>query len=122
MLSWQLLQQASAAFQQGRLGEAEDLCAQVLQVVPEDALAHYLIALAKAGLQRNEEALAHYEAALAAKPQMAEAWNNRGSLLWGMGRLDAALESYDRALALVPHVPGLWQNHAHPRQSQRLFR
>ena len=108
----QILQQAGAAFQQGRLGEAESLCAQVLAAAPQDAFAHYVMALVKAGLGNTDQALSHYDAALAANPAMAEAWNNRGSLLWGLGRLDAALESYDRALALMPQVAGLWQNRA----------
>jgi tetratricopeptide (TPR) repeat protein len=93
MLSWELLQQASAALQQGRLDEAEGLCAQVLEATPRDAFAHYLMAVGQAALQRNDDALAHYDAALAVNPAMAEAWNNRGSLLWGMGRLEAALET-----------------------------
>ena len=108
----QILQQAGAAFQQGRLGEAESLCAQVLAAAPQDAFAHYVMALVKAGLGNTDQALAHYDAALAVNPAMAEAWNNRGSLLWGQGCLDAALESYDRALALMPQVAGLWQNRA----------
>jgi protein O-GlcNAc transferase len=108
----QILQQAGAAFQQGRLGEAENLCTQVLAAAPQDGFAHYVMALVKAGLGCPDQALAHYDAALAANPAMAEAWNNRGSLLWGQGRLEAALESYDRALALLPQVAGLWQNRA----------
>ncbi|HKQ09737.1 MAG TPA: tetratricopeptide repeat protein [Rhizomicrobium sp.] len=113
MFSAQLLQQAGAALQQGRLGEAESLCARVLQAAPQDAAAQYQMALVKAALQRTDEALAHYDAALAANPAMVEAWNNRGSLLWDRGRLEAALESYDRAIVLRPDVPGLWQNRAH---------
>ena len=109
----QLLEQAGAAFQQGRLGEAESLCARVLEAAPADAFAHYLMALIATSLQRTDDALTHYDAALATNPAMAEAWNNRGSLLWNMGRLDAALESYDRALGLVPDAAGLWQNRAH---------
>ena len=95
----QRLQQAGAALQQGHLGEAESLCTQVLDATPQDAFAHYLMALVKTGLGHTDLALGHYDAALAANPAMAEAWNNRGSLLWSLGRLEAALESYDHALA-----------------------
>jgi protein O-GlcNAc transferase len=111
-LSAQLLQQAGTALQQGRLDEAESLCAEVLKAAPRDAPAHYQMARTKSAQGRSDDALAHYDAALTANPALVEAWNNRGSLLWGMGRLDGALESYDRALGLMPGVPGLWQNRA----------
>ena len=110
--SAQLLLQAQAAFAHGKLEEAESLCAQILKAAPRDAVAHYQMGLVKTALQRTDDALIHYDAALAANPAMAEAWNNRGSLLWNMGRLDEALESFDRTLVLMPGAPGPWQNRA----------
>ena len=48
------------------------------------------------------EALASYDAALALKPDYAEAHNNRGNALLDLNRTDDALASFEQALALKP--------------------
>jgi tetratricopeptide (TPR) repeat protein len=53
-------------------------------------------------LRRFEEALASYDAALAARPDYAEALANRGATLYELARFDAASASYEQAIALCP--------------------
>ena len=54
-------------------------------------------------LKRLDEALASHERTIALKPDHAEAYNNRGIVLFELGRLDEALASYARAIALKPN-------------------
>jgi tetratricopeptide (TPR) repeat protein len=49
-----------------------------------------------------DEAVASYHKALAIKPDFAEAHNNLGSALRGLGKLDEAVASYHKALAIKP--------------------
>jgi protein O-GlcNAc transferase len=62
----------------------------------------YEQALAQHKANRLEEAVAGYGAALALKPDFAEALYNRGVALWALGRLEEALASTERASALTP--------------------
>jgi predicted O-linked N-acetylglucosamine transferase (SPINDLY family) len=62
---------------------------------------------------RFEEALALLDAAVAAEPNRAPLWNNRGAALAAMKRFDAAYESFGRALALEPEFAGARANRAH---------
>ena len=39
---------------------------------------------------------------LATNPEIAEAWNNKGVALYGLGRSEEALQSYDRCLSTDP--------------------
>lgn len=71
---------------------------EALRRDPENATAHFNLASLLAG----EEALAHAEAALAARPQDAEARALRARLLRDAGRLAEALPEYARAVELAP--------------------
>ncbi len=51
---------------------------------------------------RHEAALLGYERALELQPDYADAWFNRGNVLYELNRPKAALQSYNRAIALRP--------------------
>ena len=53
-------------------------------------------------LERLDEAIASYNKALAIKPDYAEAHNNLGIALWGLGKPDDAVASYHNALSIKP--------------------
>ena len=98
----QALQQATAAYQQGRFADAQALCERILRASPRQ-----LDALNLAGalaMQRRDPAAAleHFTRAAEAEPRFVEAFSNRGVALQALGRWAEALESYDRALALSP--------------------
>lgn len=69
--------------------------------------------------RKFEEALEIFDRALAANPEIPEAWNNRGVALYGLGRLDEALQSYDRCLALDAENLDALRNKAFLLRSQR---
>jgi tetratricopeptide (TPR) repeat protein len=50
----------------------------------------------------SREALAEYREALAQAPNLSEAWNQRGIVLFHVGHLDAGLRAVERAVALDP--------------------
>ncbi len=51
---------------------------------------------------RLEEALAACDPVIAVRPDLADAFNLRGSLLWRLGRHDAALDAFNIALSIAP--------------------
>jgi tetratricopeptide (TPR) repeat protein len=93
---------AVAAYQCGRLGEADDLARAILGVRPDYFDALHLIAVINARQRRFGEALASYDQALAVQRDHAGALCNRGVTLHELKRFDEALASYDRAVAVRP--------------------
>ncbi len=96
----EVMQRAVAAYQHGRLREADELARAILSVKADYFDALHLIAVISAQQRRFDEALASYDRAVALRPDHAEALCNRGATLHELKRFDEALASYDRALAL----------------------
>jgi predicted O-linked N-acetylglucosamine transferase (SPINDLY family) len=59
--------------------------------------------VARMSLHRFDDALADFDAIIAADPENAGAWNNRGCTLQGMNRNDEALACFEKASALKPN-------------------
>lgn len=59
--------------------------------------------------RQHKEALALLDALLAAHPDFAEAWNQRASVYWQMGRYDESMADCRRVLELNPQHYGAWQ-------------
>ena len=97
-----LLTNAVALHQAGRLGEAEKVYQQVLDIQSDqfDSLHHLGIIL----FQRGDPAAAvtQIDRALKRKPDDPAALNNRGNALLALRRFEDAVASYDRALAAQP--------------------
>ncbi|WP_293330454.1 tetratricopeptide repeat protein [Microcoleus sp. CAWBG58] len=55
-------------------------------------------------------AIASYDKALEFKPDLHEAWYNRGNALGNLGRLEEAIASYDKALEIKPDKHEAWYN------------
>ena len=88
--------------QRGNFTAGWSLVAQALKLDPRDDWAHLHIGYALLELKRYEEALASCDRALAIKPAIPEALNNRGIALLGLARYGEAIDSFDRALAIRP--------------------
>src|SRR5213596_2339758 len=58
-------------------------------------------ALARKG--RSDEAMVHYEEALRLQPYYADAYYNRGNVLFAKGRIDEAIADWEKALELQPN-------------------
>ena len=74
------------------------------------AEAHYARGQTLSLLKRWSEALEAFEAAIAARPDYADAWNLHGAMLHEMGEDYDALESFRRALELQPNYPDVHSN------------
>ncbi len=57
-----------------------------------------------------EAAIASYDKAVEFKPDLHQAWNNRGNALGKLGRYEAAIASYDKAVEIKPDYHQAWYN------------
>src|SRR5581483_1465655 len=94
------LEQAVGFFRQRRLGEAEMVCARILQVSPDHFDTLNFLGVVRLQNGRFAEALAAFDRACALQPQSPSAHMNRGIALAELGRLSEALGEFDRALAV----------------------
>jgi protein O-GlcNAc transferase len=98
MDSRQLIQSALGLHQQGRLDQAAEIYAQVLQQEPGNFAALQLMGALRGQQGRNVEALKLLEAALEQQPGDFGALANYGQALMASGRHQDALGIFDRAL------------------------
>jgi tetratricopeptide (TPR) repeat protein len=89
---------------------AADLFARAVTLAPQDAEAHYNLAIALGGLDRNEEAIEHYRRAIALAPDHAKAHSNLGGALAAGNRHAEAEDACRAALALDPDSPTACNN------------
>ena len=98
----QLLQQAMALHQAGRLDEAGPLYVRVLDTAPGDYPALHLLGMLRLQQGRLPEALGLMEQALKVQPGAPDTLANIGLVLSAMGRHDEALAALDRVVAARP--------------------
>jgi protein O-GlcNAc transferase len=108
MSEGELLNQALALHQQGRLADAERLYLAAIEAAPQDAAAPHLLGVVRAQQGRNREALELMTAALKLRPDAPEILSNYGNVLRTEGRAAEALASFDRAIALKPDYVAAW--------------
>ena len=99
-LGWKVL--GAVLKQTGRISESLAASQKSVQLIPQDAGAHYNLGFILQELGRLEEAEASYTQAIELKPDYAEARNNLGATVQELGRLDEAEASYIQAIALKP--------------------
>ena len=61
-------------------------------------------------IERYEEVIASYDQAIKIKPDLYEAWSNRGVALSNLGRNEEAIASYDQAIKFKPDYHKAWSN------------
>ncbi len=109
----QLFAQGWALHQQQQLPEALALYAQVLQLQPSHFDALHLSGIVAAQTRDLPRAREWMTQAIAAQPQHAVAYVNRGAVLQDLGQWLDALADYDSALARQPGQPGEADSHNH---------
>jgi len=92
------------------------------RTLPRDAAAaHYEAALRFVDLGRDEDASKRLDAAIAARPDFAEAFSLGGYVLERSGRPETAMRFYRRALELKADLPAAWSNLAKLLRKQGAF-
>jgi Flp pilus assembly protein TadD len=89
----------------GAFAGARDDCARYLEARPDDALAHYLLGLACAGLGENDRAASAYRRAAELDERDPRPRNNLADLLARQGDLDGALAAAQEAYRLDEKNP-----------------
>jgi tetratricopeptide (TPR) repeat protein len=93
-----MLDHAFAAYNTGKLTEAERLCQRIITAEHNCFDALHILAVVQSRLGKKEEALASYDRALQLRPDYTEMLYNLGITLHELKRPEEALASYDRAL------------------------
>src|SRR5208337_1458595 len=91
-----ICQRALGLHQESRLGEAELLFQQALQLQPRHFQALHLLGIIAAQTERPERAVEWLQQAVLCNPQSAAAHNNRGNVLCRLNRYEEALVSFER--------------------------
>jgi protein O-GlcNAc transferase len=99
------LRRALAAFQSGKLDEAERLSRAVVSAKPNLFDAWHLLGFVQAAMKRSEKAMQSYDRALALRSDIAEVHVNRGAVLQDLDRFEEALAAYQKAIALKSSYP-----------------
>jgi tetratricopeptide (TPR) repeat protein len=99
------LDEAAAAFEQGRTDEADQKLNSVLKSHPTDLRALLLKGAVLDSLKRWGEAESYYQRALKLAPHSAQALNNVANHYLASGDRGRAREFYLQAVALDPHHP-----------------
>jgi tetratricopeptide (TPR) repeat protein len=101
---------AAHLYKIGRLEDAAQICAVILQEQHENFEALHLLGVIRWTQGRLQEALNLQETALAAKPESYGANTYIGVILAGLGRFEEAIHSYRRALAIKPDYAEVHNN------------
>jgi tetratricopeptide (TPR) repeat protein len=95
-----LLKQADDAFAAQKFNDAYALYVQVLQRNPKDDKILTSLGICSLELKDSPRGIAWIDQALAINPNNSLAWEKRGELVMGQGRLKEAIPYFDKSLAL----------------------
>jgi predicted O-linked N-acetylglucosamine transferase (SPINDLY family) len=101
---------AVAHFQAGRMGTAEEVCRQVLQVDPNQPDAWHLLGIIAHQSGQHALAVECILRAIAVRPQVADYRSNLAAAYHALGRLDEAVACCRQALQLQPELPAAHNN------------
>jgi tetratricopeptide (TPR) repeat protein len=104
------IEQAIAAHQAGRLGEAETLYRQVLARNPRDFDALHMLGIIHAQRDDYKEAERLLRGALAVDDKVPPCLHNYGNVLSKLERYEEAVAIYNKALALAPDYAPLYSD------------
>lgn len=76
----------------------------------KEAEYYYHLALDNQHKEHPERVLEYFDRAIAAHPNYAEAWNEKGNFLDFQGRCEEAVQCYDKAIKLDPGSAEAWFN------------
>ena len=89
-------------YQAGRLSEVEKKSREFLIPFPASVAIRNFLGAALKGQGKLEQALEVFDRIISLKPDIAEAYNNRGIVLRELGRFEDAVKDYEKAISLQP--------------------
>ncbi len=99
-----------AMLQSGRLQEAWEAFAGVLEADPNNSMAHHLIGLVFLNGGFIQEGIASLRQSIALNPRDPAAFSNLGNALRDAGATEEALACFNQAAALQPNFPDAYNN------------
>jgi predicted O-linked N-acetylglucosamine transferase (SPINDLY family) len=105
-----LLPAAMAAYRAGKQADAQALCRQLLQDLPDFFDAHHVLGVSLVECSRFAEAVPHLERAVALDPRSADAHSNLGFTMFNLERHDEARALLEKAVALRPNFATALRN------------
>lgn len=100
--------QAISLLALNRYEEANKNHARLVQIIPNESGAWFLLGGGLLLLEKTEEAIASFDRALEINPDIANYWHFRGFALGKAGKYEEALVNFDRALKLEPNMNQSW--------------
>ena len=116
-----LLPAAIKAYGEGRHGDAQALCRQILKDLPNHFDALHLLGVSASDSGRFDEAVPILARAITLEPRSAEAHSNLGQALFKLRRYEEARASYEKALTLKPNFAMALTNLGNALMHMRLF-
>jgi protein O-GlcNAc transferase len=107
-VAWKLL--GNCLHRQGKTQEALPALLTATILSPNDAEAHFNLAISQASLGQLHNSVVSYRKAILIKPDFAEAYLNLGTTLQHLGLIDDAIESYRKALEVKPTYVQAYSN------------
>lgn len=95
----QILQLAIQHFNQGKLHQAEGLCRQILQVVPNQPDALHLLGVIAYQTQHHESAIQLIQRAIIHHPDLLEAYYHLAIIFKELGKHQESISCYEKGLA-----------------------
>lgn len=86
----------------GLIKQALPVMQKAVQILPNDAIAHFNLGLCYSQLKNYPLAESCYRQAIQCNPDMLEAYNNLGNLLTALNKVDEAIECFSVLIAKAP--------------------
>jgi lipoprotein NlpI len=105
-----LIDEAGAAFQNGKAKEAIELATKAAKLDPKNPAAPFVIGSAHLSLRQNEEAAKAFTTLIELDPKSAIAYDKRGDAYLKMGKFKEAVADFDKFLEFRPKfAPEHWR-------------
>jgi len=99
------LEMGRTAFESGDLETAIQVMRAVVELMPENVQAHFMLGNAYNQANQLNQAIEAYESVLDLNPDSASALTNMGVVYYKLGQLDTAIQKYNAALQIEPDDP-----------------
>jgi len=96
------VQMAIKLYSEGKFAQAERVCRQIIEALPQNADAHNILGVSLQAQGKGEEAQAELQCAVKLAPQAPALRANYGEILRQAGKTDEAVKEFEAAIKLDP--------------------